>query len=241
MGAVASVVGLFLGLLLGKGLFALFDAVGFTLPNQGLTFETRTIIVSLLVGVLVTVLASLRPALRATRVPPIAAVREGATLPQSRFARFRSAGAALTAVMVIAQLKYPQAPTQAQQYLVNFATFAFAWFLGLLQRSRRQHTAELEALNRQLAAERERRAQLAVAEERSRIARELHDVIAHAVSVMVVQAGAARRVAAAQPDRAQEVITSIESTGRQALHEMRRLVACSAAAASPPAWTRSRG
>jgi putative ABC transport system permease protein len=106
MGVVASVVGLFLGLLLGKGLFALFDAVGFTLPNQGLTFETRTIVVSLLVGVLVTVLASLRPALRATRVPPIAAVREGATLPQGRFARFRGAGAALTAIVGFAALLY---------------------------------------------------------------------------------------------------------------------------------------
>ena len=82
VGAVASVVGLFLGLALAKGLFWLFDAVGFTLPNSGLLFETRTIVVSLLVGILVTLLASLRPAIRATRVPPIAAVREGATLPR---------------------------------------------------------------------------------------------------------------------------------------------------------------
>ena len=93
-GVVASVVGLFLGLALAKGLFKLFDAVGFTLPNNGLTFETRTIVVSLLVGILVTLLASLRPALRATRVPPIAAVREGATLPPGRFHRFRGVGAA---------------------------------------------------------------------------------------------------------------------------------------------------
>ena len=63
-------------------------------PNQGLLLETRTIVVSLLVGILVTLLASLRPAIRATRVPPIAAVREGATLPESRFARFRTAGLA---------------------------------------------------------------------------------------------------------------------------------------------------
>ena len=80
------------GLVLAKGLFKLFDAVGFTLPNQGLLLETRTIVVSLLVGILVTLLASLRPAIRATRVPPIAAVREGATLPESRFARFRTVG-----------------------------------------------------------------------------------------------------------------------------------------------------
>jgi putative ABC transport system permease protein len=89
MGILASVVGLFTGLALAKGLFSLFDAVGFTLPNNGLTLETRTVVVALLVGIVVTLLASLRPALRATRVPPIAAVREGATLPESRWARFR--------------------------------------------------------------------------------------------------------------------------------------------------------
>jgi putative ABC transport system permease protein len=97
IGALASVVGLFLGLALAVGLFKLFDAVGFTLPNNGLTFETRTIIVSLAVGIIVTLLASLRPAMRATRVPPIAAVREGATLPEGRFARFRLPAAILLA------------------------------------------------------------------------------------------------------------------------------------------------
>jgi ABC-type antimicrobial peptide transport system permease subunit len=85
VGTLAAVVGLLSGLLLAKGLFKLFDAVGFTLPNQGLVFEARTIYVSLAVGIIVTVVASLRPALRATRVPPIAAVREGATLPDSTF------------------------------------------------------------------------------------------------------------------------------------------------------------
>ncbi len=70
VGVVASVIGLFLGLLLASGLFSLFDAVGFTLPNTGLLFETRTVVVALLAGILVTLFASLRPALRATRVPP---------------------------------------------------------------------------------------------------------------------------------------------------------------------------
>jgi putative ABC transport system permease protein len=104
MGVFASVVGLFLGLALAKGLFSLFDAVGFTLPNEGLTFETRTIVVSLLVGVVVTLFASLRPAVRATRVPPIAAVREGATLPESRFARFRLPASILLTVLGFAGL-----------------------------------------------------------------------------------------------------------------------------------------
>ncbi len=106
VGTLAALVGLFLGLALAKGLFKLFDAVGFTLPNQGLIFETRTIIVSLAVGIIVTLLASLRPAVRATRVPPIAAVREGATLPEGRFARFRLPAAILLAVLGFASLLY---------------------------------------------------------------------------------------------------------------------------------------
>ena len=106
MGVLASVTGLFLGLALAKGLFWLFDQVGFTLPNQGLLFQTRTIVVALLVGILVTLLASLRPAIRATRVPPIAAVREGAVLPEGRFARYRGAGAAVLAALGFASLAF---------------------------------------------------------------------------------------------------------------------------------------
>jgi putative ABC transport system permease protein len=104
VGALASVTGLFLGLALAKGLFWLFDLVGFTLPNSGLIFETRTAVIALLVGILVTLVASLRPAIRATRVPPIAAVREGATLPESRFARFRTPGSILLTALGFAAL-----------------------------------------------------------------------------------------------------------------------------------------
>jgi putative ABC transport system permease protein len=93
VGAAASVVGLFLGL-------------GLALPNTGLLFETRTIVVSLAVGIIVTLLASLRPAVRATRVPPIAAVREGATLPPSRFARFRTVGSLAITGLGFAALLY---------------------------------------------------------------------------------------------------------------------------------------
>ncbi|MGH2927877.1 MAG: ABC transporter permease, partial [Solirubrobacteraceae bacterium] len=76
IGTIASVVGLGVGLALAQGLFALFDATGLTLPNTGTVIRPRTVIVAILVGIVVTVLASLRPALRATRVEPIAAVRE---------------------------------------------------------------------------------------------------------------------------------------------------------------------
>ncbi len=106
VGVIASAVGLLLGLGLARGLFWLFDLVGFTLPNQGLVFETRTAVVSMLVGTLTTVGASLRPAMRATRVPPIAAVREGATLPESRFVRLRTPGAVAAIAGGFAALAY---------------------------------------------------------------------------------------------------------------------------------------
>ena len=104
MGTLASIVGLFLGLALAIGLFKLFDAVGFTLPNSGLIFSTRTIIVSLLLGIIVTLIASIMPAFKATRVPPIAAVREGASIAPGRFARFRTPIAAFVTLLGFAGL-----------------------------------------------------------------------------------------------------------------------------------------
>jgi signal transduction histidine kinase len=94
----------------------------------------------------------------------------------------------------------------------------------LQRRRRRLATVHLEELNAQLQRERDLKARWAVAEERARIARELHDVVAHSVSVMVVQAGAARRLVDGDPAQARQALTSIESTGRQALAEMRRLL-----------------
>ncbi len=102
IGLLASVIGLFLGLGLAKGLTALFDLIGFDLPKTGLVFTGRTILVSLLAGVLVTLAAAVFPAVRATRVPPIAAVREGATFPRSRWHRFTPwVGGLVTALGVV--------------------------------------------------------------------------------------------------------------------------------------------
>jgi putative ABC transport system permease protein len=106
IGTLASVVGLFLGLGLAKGLNALFKAIGFDLPTSSTIFATRTVVVSLLVGIIITLIASLRPALRATRVPPIAAVREGATLPPGRFARFTPILALFTLAIGVLLLGY---------------------------------------------------------------------------------------------------------------------------------------
>jgi signal transduction histidine kinase len=92
-----------------------------------------------------------------------------------------------------------------------------------LQRRGRQ-TAELEERAARLEYEREEAERAAVAEERRRIARELHDVIAHSVTLMTVQAGAARLVLAEDPKRALESVLSVEATGRHALAELRRLL-----------------
>ena len=94
IGLLASVIGLFAGF----GLAKLLTAIGGELPEAGMVFALRTILVSLALGTGITLLASIMPALRATRVPPIAAVREGSTLPPSRFA----AHSLKTAVVVIA-------------------------------------------------------------------------------------------------------------------------------------------
>jgi putative ABC transport system permease protein len=103
IGALASVIGLLLGLALAKLLFWVFGEFGFTLPTTGLPFKTRTIVICLVAGIVVTMVASLRPARRATRVPPIAAVREGATIPPGRLARYRGVGsAAVVAIGFIA-------------------------------------------------------------------------------------------------------------------------------------------
>jgi len=86
IGLLASAIGLVMGFGIAKGMLALFSALGVDLPDAGTVFAMRTIIVSLVLGTGITLLATLLPARRATRVPPIAAVREGSTLPPSRMA-----------------------------------------------------------------------------------------------------------------------------------------------------------
>jgi putative ABC transport system permease protein len=98
IGTLASIVGLFLGLLLAKALNSLLVSFGINLPQASTVFKTRTIVISLLVGIVITMIAAVRPALRATRVAPIAAAREGALLPPSRWAKYGPHAAAGTVI-----------------------------------------------------------------------------------------------------------------------------------------------
>ena len=109
-------------------------------------------------------------------------------------------------------------------YYFNFLVVATAWILGENARTRRAYTAEVEDRADRLEREREADARRAVAEERARIARELHDVVAHHVSMMVVQSEAGASVVAADPRRAEGAFDAIGATGRQALAELRRLL-----------------
>jgi signal transduction histidine kinase len=109
-------------------------------------------------------------------------------------------------------------------YLFAGAVFAGAWLAGFVLRARHLQTKALEQRTVVLEQEQEARSRAAVAEERARIARDLHDAVAHSVSLIVVQAGAERLALPERASSTRDVLRSIEETGRQALVEMRRLV-----------------
>jgi signal transduction histidine kinase len=104
------------------------------------------------------------------------------------------------------------------------ASFVLAWVLGDSLRTRRAYYRELEERAARLEQERETQARMAVAAERARIARELHDVVAHNVSAMIVQADGAAFVLDSAPEQTRSALETISGTGRQALTEMRRLL-----------------
>jgi signal transduction histidine kinase len=106
----------------------------------------------------------------------------------------------------------------------NVVSIALPIALGIAVRGLRERERVLAQQAAELRREREENARRAVLDERVRIARELHDVVAHHVSVMGVQAGAARRVMRQQPDKAEEALASIESSSRQAVLELQRLL-----------------
>jgi signal transduction histidine kinase len=160
-------------------------------------------------------------------IPPIIAAYTVANLEERRRA---VAGLAAVLVLGLAWSLLDPVDQTLRQHLQGFgwiSPWIIAWLAGALVRSRRLYVqAQL--------AEREERALTAVAEERNRIARELHDVIGHSVSVMTVQASAVRRLMRADQGKERAALETVEATGREALAEMRRMVGVLRSASGAP-------
>lgn len=144
---------------------------------------------------------------------------------------------AIAGIVVIGMLTYSvffvetgsNAPARTILYqisviLLNVFLFAAAWWIGEIFRTLREREIQLQERTVQLENERDENARRAVLDERVRIARELHDVVAHHVSVMGIQAGAARRVLKQQPEKANDMLSQIESSSRSAVVELQRLL-----------------
>jgi signal transduction histidine kinase len=147
--------------------------------------------------------------------------------PQPRAGQVAAALTAVMALVIFGLLVGTRTatPTEALAAITFHAVpFAVAWPLGAMMRSLRETRASLVERNRQLAEERERNARQAIVDERVRIARELHDVVAHHVSVIGVQAGVARRLFGRRPQQAQEAIGSVEASSRQAIADLHQIV-----------------
>jgi signal transduction histidine kinase len=114
--------------------------------------------------------------------------------------------------------------TGAVTWLVNLGVVAAAWLLGHFAHNYRAYAARLEERTAELERAREELARRAVVEERLRLARELHDVVAHAMSVIAVQSGVGAHIATTQPKEARRSLAAIEATSRAALEELRRLL-----------------
>jgi signal transduction histidine kinase len=134
-------------------------------------------------------------------------------------------GAAVPILIMWVELAVVEKVSQPGDYLFTpLVVVVSPWLAGRAVRNRALKAAALQELAIRLEREQEQRSDMAVADERSRIAREMHDVVAHSMSVMVIQAGAARKMLDKDPGRAAEALNSIEDTGRRGLAEMRRLL-----------------
>ena len=162
---------------------------------------------------------------QATGIVALIALVSGAYMLGARTqGRLLAAGTIALIVALAADAIVEESQTVSALLFFTFFVVGLPVAAGQATRSRAQLADELADRAVALERAREGEAQAAVQEERARIARELHDVVAHDVSVMVVQAAAAKRIVEREPDRAEEAIVSIEGTGREALAEMRRLL-----------------
>jgi signal transduction histidine kinase len=157
--------------------------------------------------------------------------------------------AACVALFALAVARWNPGPERGQ-YLQQFVLLTglfyvlapvSAWVLGESMARRRVYLAAVEERAVRAEAERDARARAAAADERARIARELHDVIAHNLSVMVAQADGGRYVFDAAPEKSRQALTEIGATGRQALTEMSHLLGVLRAGPAAPAFDPSPG
>ncbi|MGH3404621.1 MAG: sensor histidine kinase [Streptosporangiaceae bacterium] len=145
------------------------------------------------------------------------------TIMERSSTRVRWAMSALLLVGIVEGQTVP-GHTEPYDFFVQLFIFGMAGFAGLLSRRNRAHLSETEARAERAESERDQQAALAAAGERARIARELHDVVAHHVSLMAVQAEAAGSLLPSQPEQAGHSVEIIGQTARQALTELRRLL-----------------
>ena len=136
----------------------------------------------------------------------------------------RTSGVAVVAAMVLSVTNDVIEGEQVSAVGLSLALVVVAWYVGRRMRERRAYLALLEERATFVERERAAEAQRAVDEERTRIARELHDVVAHRVSMITVQAGAAQTVAASDPERAVRAMAAVERAGREALQELRQVL-----------------
>jgi signal transduction histidine kinase len=139
-------------------------------------------------------------------------------------ARRGAIGAACIALGTPAAIALGLAGADAADVVLPVVIFAIPWLSGRAVAAYRRRGDELRDLARRLARERDARARLAVLDERTRIARELHDSIAHAISVMVLQAGAAEQVLDSDPAQARAALRAIQRVGREALDQLGTLL-----------------
>jgi signal transduction histidine kinase len=154
----------------------------------------------------------------------------------------RSSLAGLAVVeAAIAVVQLTPGATGVATWLGNTLVLGAAWLVGHFVHDRRvyaaqleERTAQLEERTAQLEQAREELARWAMAEERLRIARELHDVVAHSLSVIAVQSGVGAHVAATQPEEARKALAAVEAASRTALNELRRLLGVLREDGEPP-------
>jgi signal transduction histidine kinase len=130
----------------------------------------------------------------------------------------------LLALIALAALGVAVGPEEAPELVFSSIALGAPWFAGTLVRSSREHARTLEELVALREVEARERAQHAVAQERGAIAREIHDMVGHSVSLMVLQAGAANEVLDARPDDARAAIDAIQDVGRVALDDLHRVL-----------------